>query len=221
MLQVRIPPRFRQPLQLVARFDSDQREALVRRLTDATAFTPLPDLADVVCEVSGVSHDEGLQIILALLSFNVQLGAWSEPASAVAKGVAESEDLKLDDDERTILADALNALLDAHSLSTAAKAADLVTEHEHVYHDIRVITDLRPVFGEDPGAQPEGMTLSATVKLDHFTEGRIKSLYVAVDEEDLRSIRDAMDRALKKSDTVRELIKAVDLPLYRTDREET
>jgi hypothetical protein len=189
-------------------------------LLAAEGFTSLHDLADRVSDATEVSHDEGLEIIFALLSFTVQLGAWDEPSSAVAKSVASSEDLELAEADRSSLHEILNQLLDAHSLSTAAKAADLIVEHEHVYNDIRVITDLRPVFGDDPTANPQGVTLSATLKLDHFTNGRINSLYVSVDEEDLRAIRDAVDRGLKKSKTMRELMKANDLPLYRADREE-
>jgi hypothetical protein len=220
LIQVRVPPRFQEPLQELARLDSDRRSAIVGSLTEAKAFTPLHDLADRVSEAIGVTHEDGLGIVLALLSFNIQLGAWNEPASVVAKSVAESGDLGLDDEERSNLTAALNELLDAHSLSTAAKAADLMTEHENVYSAVRVITDLRPVFGEDPSADPAGVTLSATLKLDHYNDGRIKSLYVAVDEEDLRAIRDAVDRALKKSETISKLMKANKMPIYRADREE-
>jgi hypothetical protein len=205
----------------LAKLPEDQRSAVVQTLLEAKAFTPLHDLADKVAEGAGLSHDQGLEIILALLSFNVQLGAWDDPSSAVAAGVAESQDLDLDRDKRSKLSAILNDLLDAASLSTAAKAADLITEHEHVYNGIRIITDLRPVFGDDPTARPEGVTLSATIKIDHYTEGGIRSLYISADDEDLRSIRNSVDRALRKSETMRELIKANNLPLYRVDREES
>jgi len=220
LLEVRVPPRYRSPLQLLAKLDSGQRSALVQALLEAKGFTPLHELADKVADAAGVTHDQGLEIIAALLSFNVQLGAWDEPSSAIAAGVAESEDLELEESERSNLGAILNDLLDAHSLSTAAKAADLVSEHEHVYGGIRIITDLRPVFGDDPAALPEGVTLAATIKLDHYTGGRLDSLYIAADDEDLRSIRDSIDRALKKSETMRDLMKANNLPIYRTERDE-
>lgn len=184
-------------------------------------FTPIHELADKVAEAAEITHEQGLEIIYALLSFNVQLGAWDEPSSAVAAGVAESEDLDLGDTDRANLGAILNELLDAHSLSTAAKAADLISEHEHVYGGIRIVTDLRPVFGDDPSALPEGVTLAATIKIDHYTGGRLDSLYIAADDEDLRSIRDSVDRALKKSETMRELMKENNLPLYRTERDES
>lgn len=220
MLQVRVPPGVRPALQQLARLKADERSSLREALLSADGFTPLHDLADLVAGAANLSHEEGLEIIHALLSFNVQLGMWDESPSAVAQGVADSQDLELQEGERSALAEILKNLLDADSLSTAAKAADLITEHEHVYNGIRIVTDLRPIFGDDPTENPAGMTLSATVKLDHYTDGRIKSLYISADEEDLRAIRDSVDRALKKSETMRKLIKVNNLPLYRADREE-
>ncbi|HEU4463178.1 MAG TPA: hypothetical protein VFR75_11355 [Solirubrobacterales bacterium] len=209
------------PLQRLAGLDADQRAAVVQALLGAKGFTPIHELADKIADASAMKHDQALEIIYALLSFNVQLGAWDEPSSAVAAGVAESEDLELGDTDRSNLGAILNELLDAHSLSTAAKAADLISDHEHFYGGIRIITDLRPVFGDDPSAMPEGVTLAATIKIDHYTGGRLDSLYIAADDEDLRSIRDSVDRALKKSETMRELMKANNLPLYRTERDES
>ena len=66
-------------------------------------------------------------------------------------------------------------------------------------------TDLRPVFGEHTdGLTAEGGVLAHVLRLHHISsEGSHEDFYVALDDEDLEILRDVIDRAEKKSETLR------------------
>jgi hypothetical protein len=49
-------------------------------------------------------------------------------------------------------AERLSTLLNLECLLLAARAMDIGTEHDRVFHDARIFTDVRPVFGPDVSA---------------------------------------------------------------------
>lgn len=216
MADVLIPPRFREPLAALARLDAEQRSSLEAAYLKASPFPSHVELFNLTKGATGADDQLVLGIVSALLSFTVQLGGWDEPATAVARGAAESPQLNLDQAERNQLAELLEELLRSRALATAAKASDLVSEHEHVFSGIRILTDIRPIFGDDTAGEPDGVTIASTVKLDHYTDGNETSIYIAADEQDLQAIRDSVDRALDKVESMRRLMRKQGLPLYST-----
>lgn len=103
------------------------------------------------------------------------------------------------------LAQRLQRLLSLDSLATAAKGKDLQTEQEHVYVGSRILTDLRAIFRESPDESPLGMVLFHILKLTYFERGagRPQDFYLALDDGDLRNLKQAIERAETKSKTLR------------------
>jgi hypothetical protein len=109
--------------------------------------------------------------------------------------------------------------LDLDSVTTTGRALDLLTEHEHVFHSARVLTDIRPVFGDDPAESPNGALVVESLKLEYFDEGATCSIYLALSHGDLRSLRDTIDRALGKSETIQGLLGQIGLPHFDAESE--
>lgn len=214
MPDIRVPRRFRAPLASLARLDKDRRQRLIRAYADAPAFADHVQLFDLTQEATGAETDVAIGMVSAVLSFTIQLSSWDAPPDRLAVDAARSADLDLNDEEREQLADLLRELLASRALTTAAKGSDLVTEHEHVVSGIRILTDIRPVFGDDPAGEPEGVTISSTLKLSHYTDGREQSIYLVFDELDLRELKSQVDRALDKVESVRRLMARQDIPVY-------
>ncbi len=159
--------------------------------------------------------DDAEDILDALLSLTTLLPEGGDGVSELARDVAESPDLDLDEATRHELVQRLEGLLGVDSFVLAARASEIVTEFPKVFHDARVLTDLRPVFGPDPTGGPQAALLVATLKLEyHLADGPVDVDFFALDYSDLLRLRDIVDRALAKHTSLRGLIDKMDLPYW-------
>ena len=79
------------------------------------------------------------------------------------------------------------------------KAASALTAHESPFESARVFTDVRPIFGEqDPvseNARPRAAVLVHMLQLRLAGEEARREIYVALDNRDLQTLIDALNRA--------------------------
>ena len=82
----------------------------------------------------------------------------------------------------------------------AARALNLVTEFDRVYHGARIMTDIRPVFGHDAHTGAKAAAIVATLKIEaHEGGGDVRPYYFALDHTDLVELQGLVDRALVKT----------------------
>lgn len=92
----------------------------------------------------------------------------------------------------------LSAITANPAIRLTAKAADVVTDQDRVFLRARVLTDFRPIFDDsaskvDAGAIVHSLTIHFAQDDDH------KDFYVALDTSDLKTLREALERAEKKA----------------------
>jgi hypothetical protein len=99
----------------------------------------------------------------------------------------------------------------------AVKAKELQTQCERTYCDSRVLTDIRPVFGETI-TDPTAMVLIHTLKIGFHdaSSSSHKDIYIALDEADILDLKQALERAEQKSKSLKAVLnkaqlKSVDL----------
>ncbi len=86
------------------------------------------------------------------------------------------------------------------------KAASIGYQHERLFVDAQVLTDLRPVFEDDISDDhgPLGAVLSHLLRLHIIGQtGTHEDVYVALDDGDIATLREALDRAERKSALLR------------------
>jgi hypothetical protein len=97
--------------------------------------------------------------------------------------------------------------LDA-TLGTAAKTGPVMTDHERIFVEARILSDVRLVFHPDLSEKPD---VAVVVHMLRITArdiyGAHKAEYFALDSNDIRFMKQVLDRAVKKEDTI---IKAMD-----------
>lgn len=99
------------------------------------------------------------------------------------------------------LVNLLDSLDDDHPLMVSLKAQHLVYDRPNLLRDIRIITDIRPVF--DKAAEHiHEMVVTHNLIIEYEDKEGRKELYLAVDNEDISSIRNACDRADAKSHVI-------------------
>jgi len=97
------------------------------------------------------------------------------------------------------------------------KGRELQTEFERTFCDVRILTDLRPVFGDDINAPPRAVVVVHTLKLG-FDVGEHKKhhdIYLSLDAEDIIKLRGALDRAEAKAKILHRISGIKDLEIFK------
>lgn len=96
----------------------------------------------------------------------------------------------------------LNNLFSLPNVWTIVKALDLAYDYTDLLQDVKILTDIRPVFNEDASGIL-GAIVSFTLRLSlDGREGR-KSLSITVDKKDVEKLKQVCERALKKAGTAK------------------
>jgi len=171
---------------------------------------------------AGISPDEAEAIIDALLALHVFRAneGWSN--EQLAEAVSQSPDMGLEADESTSFQARLGQYLAVGAVAIISKAFDVLGDYEHVFGHARILTDARPVFGDDPRAGPLGMVIVQTLKLDYFLQdGQPKSFYVAMENSKLNELREKLDRAAAKAEALQGTLARSGVPYVQPEQDNT
>lgn len=197
----------------VASLSEDSFERLVSGLAIEPAIASLTDLVGVV-DGLGVVDPPGPRDIVEALIGAVGAAHWRSVDDAqVAESISRSEVLDLGEDQRAVLAERLLILIRTRTIEVLGKAIDVATEHERIFLDGRILTDVRPVFLGDQTDQPAGAVLVHTLRVDYHEAGHRRSFFVAMDAADLEQLRKVISRAVDKTASVRGLVTDAGLPI--------
>ena len=211
---LRIPPRYQAGLRSLAELEDDEFGALESALSQwPSRLTTARLVEHVESVVPGVDADDLIETVLSLFPI---ISESSEGLDELAVEISRSPDLDLSGAMRDTLASRLVALLQAEPLAVAARAHDVVAEHERAYHGARVLTDLRPVFGARIADGPKALAIVASMKIEFHPAGSpdIEAVYFAMDESDLEHLRDQINRAIDKTNSLKSLASRIDLPYW-------
>lgn len=121
----------------------------------------------------------------------------------VADSLRESEVLR--DEDTTRLVSNLRDLMQIENFALSMKAYNLERTSERLYCKARIVTDLRPMFGDEPSEGPKGFVILHNLRIGyHESDKRHKNFYLTLDSVDLLRLRSVIDRALEKSDSLKE-----------------
>ena len=111
-----------------------------------------------------------------------------------------SEDQRLPHTEREAFRDKLLTILGAELFGLVAKVYDLATDDESTFCQARILTDLRPVFGPKVQDGARGMIVMHHLKFAyHEGSKEHKNFYITLDADDLRTLKQLIERAEAKA----------------------
>jgi len=128
-----------------------------------------------------------------------------------AMNTSKNDSLKLSNGQLEKFKQKLSALLNVNSLSIITKASNLRTDHNNVLKDVSLITDIRPIFGDNVDDSPLGVVLVHTLKIVYEQNDELKNFYVALDDDDLTTFINPLKRAQAKSESLRKFVDKVGL----------
>ena len=205
----------------------DERKglALLQELPDqvfANFLIAIEQSADTLRGVSGLSADTSRLLTETLNNLYIVRAYNDVPTdefvSDVFESLVEHGELKLNDEPR--FRERLTRLLDIESLNITAKGSVLQAEYAYTFCDARIMTDIRPVFGQDVSAPPPAMLLTHTLKIEyHGTAGHIHEFYIGLRSEDVVRLREVLDRAEVKAKSIKSLLKPLNTKLMGIQEE--
>ncbi|WP_346622565.1 hypothetical protein [Blastococcus montanus] len=213
MTPIIVPDTDRPTLQWLAKAPPE----LVQQLAAAIGAAAVPQRTSLAARLGEVRLPEGgpgaQQITDALLGVNSFRFSHGQTVEETVEGLARSQSLSLGDEERVRLREHMAALLHQRPLEVVAKAIDLRSEQDRLFHLSRIYTDARPVYGDDADLDPVGYVSFHILKIDHYEDGDYRSFRVALDDEDLDNLRDSVDRAVRKRGSLHRYMQERHIPL--------
>ena len=207
MARLHIPQVTRPALARLANIPPQEFESIVDNLSGEEPLLARRDLTNrLLASVTSLDEDaarEFLDITLSLASLRVDQ---EMTVDELAEAVSASSDLQISDEERLKLKTRISALLDLPDVQHLAKAADVLVQSERSFHDAKVITDVRPVFADDPSEGPFGAIILHNLAIEFQGPSQIETWFVTLDERDLRRLREVLERAAQKGQTLHQFM---------------
>ena len=168
MPNLRIPDQYRPAVATLVKLDRDTRQAIAETLKDAPPFYSSSQLSALlearVPSVAEQSPDELVDFLLSLYSVRIHLNATlPELADDFISAMFESGDerLQISPTEVESFKEDLIELVGIEAMTINEEATNVLNESERLLHSARILTDIRPVFGEDPAERPKAALVCA------------------------------------------------------------
>ncbi len=101
-------------------------------------------------------------------------------------------------------------LLSLPAVEIVVKALDLTYDYSNIFKSGKIVTDIRPIFNDD-ASTINGSLVSFVLRLYYDSIEGNKSISIAVDNEDVKKLKESCERALKKAQTASEFMKNHDV----------
>jgi hypothetical protein len=204
-------------LELLARLD----EAALRNLIAALRATqPRLQTREIAAAIRS-SWQQSEPDLVAIIDALVELQSFKSFAGMMDAGIVDAvtqqfaAHLKIGPD---VFKRHLSELLDLDiPLGVVARARTILLEFERGMSDIRVLTDIRPIFGKDVTRPPVAVAIIQNLRITYYQDGEFKDFFVAMDGADLAKMRIALERAEYKAESIRNALKATNFSTLIVD----
>jgi hypothetical protein len=100
----------------------------------------------------------------------------------------------------------LTDLLSVDALNIITKSYDVLVQHEHIFSEARVLTDVRPIFSESVEEPPLAAVIVHMLKIEYSQDDDHKQFFVALDTKDIQILIDALNRAQSKAESLKSIL---------------
>jgi len=172
-------------------------------------------LKKIASTVTSIKEPEKLARVLVSLSIT---RAHSDPpipdfVDDVLLALEEANPKLLSNGKQKRAREIFTRLLSCEPLNTAAKAHHLLQDQERMLSSVRILTDARPVFGQNPTEGPVATLINHTLKITYYQDGKVADFYIALDTEDISALRRVLDRAEAKAVQLKKVFTKADIPI--------
>ena len=229
MQTITIPEHAHPAIVTLLKLSDEQFETFSKALSVARPGVFALWIAKPIAEELDVDLRQLESLVDTLFTLNGLLPVWAVSADvfgpAVAAGAVEQHlggltELGPDSEKLGLR---LASLIAVPTIEVSAKARDLWRANRETLMTARVITDLRPVFSDADGLKPAAGIITHSFVMRVMTSGGISEQsgseavhQISLDLDDLRQLKDQIQRALTKESSLREWMKDAGLRCIKT-----
>lgn len=218
-MSLTVPPPHIAGIKTLLDLPDDRLNALLAALDAAGPQFNIADLATSAAKTSGIPRGVVRSVLEAVASLywtldpghpSADLGSILDvrvrPALVRAELLSESDAAQWIKLSRFLQ----SALSLERTIGTTVKAGPVLTEHERIFQDVRVMTDLRPIYHIDASERPNAALVIHMLKITQRNNLGVHSdLYFALDSNDITKLKEALERAQDKETTLRKMMEEV------------
>jgi len=101
------------------------------------------------------------------------------------------------------------------TVGVASKALWLAGSFERVFDDAQIVTDVRPIFRANANEAPAAALLVHNLTIRYQHSGEIGEFFVALEPEDIRTLRRLLERAEHKAKSLKAILDSASVPLLQ------
>jgi hypothetical protein len=216
MTITRIPEGYQRGFARIKELSSDEVDMLVAVLEDPASRGTKATAKAVAEMIDSVSRSEAEEIVRSLVSLYAFKagdpdGGTDELISDLIRAMhVIGSELAVSAEELPLFREKMTKLLSLRQFSITAKVDRLKSDFSSIFHDLKTITDLRPVF-DDVKKKPVGFAVTHTLKLVYHDLGEHKELYLAISPKGLARVKRAVERAELKGSSLKSLLEDTQL----------
>lgn len=204
-----IPRLDREMLMLLSELSRDDHDTLIKTLHEVAPPDASRDalISAVQSAITSFDKDTAEELVTSLIAGQTAREKYQMSDSEAASAFAMS--VEMPNEKRDEFIQRMSALLNTPSLGRVAKAFDLLTEGQQIYHGARMFTDVRPLFDRDASEPPEAGVVLHTLKVDyHASDGHVRSLFITMDSADVKNLKEVIDREVQKSGSLQQFLES-------------
>ena len=212
MARLTVPNAFKPALiKLASLSEESATEVLSAIESSQPVLDPRKMATKIAPSVRSIPHDDLRGILIATFSLSAVRILNKVSISGFLDDVCDSLHAKKSEFNAPVLRSRLERLLQMPPIVLASKASAIQREHASVLVDTRILTDIRPVFGEGPESF-QGAIIVHNLKITSLQANVVKENFFALDDDDLTMLQKTLARAEAKSKSLRAFIEKSGLP---------
>jgi hypothetical protein len=205
MANYSIPNRFLPGFELIHSLDSSQIEEVIRSLNLINIGDGPNVLADILVENDKIKNvDTNLisRTIFSIINL-VQEDDINNIVPELSKSFSLSSQIGNKDNPTELIPRLELIIKSSAKISLSIKALQVRSEYKNVIQDSKIITDIRVIFEDNLYADKKNAIIVHNLKLEYLDDQEPRDLYFAMDKQDLLKLRETIDRALVKEESIR------------------
>jgi hypothetical protein len=218
MSKINIPKDDLPALKLLSEWPEPAFQSLVTALKASkpklTARQFMAQVTQTVAEIPKEQVIAILKLLFGVYSLRQRTNAQvNEFAQGVGEAAIETHPADFSAEKTKTLTARLQILLEFSNLGVAIKASDILTEHNHVFCGARILSDIRPVFAEQPNAASASVIIhNLQIGFHDSGTGAHREFYVALDTGDLGILKKVLARAEQKTLALKAMLEKANVP---------
>jgi hypothetical protein len=147
-----------------------------------------------------------------LLALDLLRNERDETPRETAEALRDATGMPGDDAQKEVAVERIGRLLGSPALRTSGKALDLLYSNERNFVGSRIVSDIRPIFGDDAAEVPSAVVIAHRLEVEYVDPaGHNRTLQFALDHEDLATLRSTVERAQTKASVMESLVERAGL----------